>query len=226
VSELRAELCGNYGHPDILLHVDENLVHLSAWLLDYFAEQVASGVRFAADETIQVGWNLLKLAATPDGDLVIMEPDFKTVPIHWIEGASHTVRDVALQRAVCDDAGVRANFPSVRHAAYAPHQFPADGHFIMARGEPVGSHSGWAFHQRTDAGLHLISLYEAALANRAIIPFLALPSGAIVERDGDGLCVSVSGRRRTPSSSGLLARIVRGEMSNESGFSPVDHLTA
>lgn len=77
----------------------------------------------------------------------------------------------------------------------------------MARSQAGDPHSGWAFQQEADATLRLVSLCEASLANRAIIPFLALPTGSVVKREGAGYAVSAGGRDASPLSSQLLARL-------------------
>src|SRR5206468_2525977 len=101
------------------------------------------GTRFQPDETIQVGWMLLRLAANAEGDLLIQEPDFAGVPIRWLDGANRCVRSLSLQRAVCDEFGVEPEFPSVRDAASATEPFPTGNSFTMSRSESEGAHSGW-----------------------------------------------------------------------------------
>jgi hypothetical protein len=207
MNELRSYL-QDYGHPDIIVRVDPRWCGLADWLPNYFAEEVRRGVTFAAGQTVQVGWSLLKLSARDDGNLSAFEPDFESMPIHWVEGVDHTVRSLAAQRALCDDCAVEPSFPSIVQPLSAPEILPAGDQLTMVRSEAQANHSGWTFHGRTDAGLRLLSLYEAAVLNRMIVPFLALPAGTIVERTGDVLAVSVAGKRRTSTSSEILARIM------------------
>jgi hypothetical protein len=206
MNELRANL-QKYGHPDVIVGVDPRWSQLADWLPSYFAEEVRAGVRFTPDQTVQVGWSLLKLAATSDGNLSAFEPDFETMPIRWVEGVDRTVRFLAVQRAVCDDCQVDPAFPSILQPASSTEVMPAADQFTMVRSEAEGNHSGWTFHRRSDAGMRLLSLYEAAIINRAIVPFLALPVGSIVERDGRALSVSIAGRHISSGSSDLLSRL-------------------
>lgn len=206
MSELRAKL-QKYGHPDVIVGVDPRWSKLADWLPSFFAEEVHNGVRFAAEQTVQIGWSLLKLAASPDGNLSVFEPDFETMPIRWVEGVNQSVRLLAVQRAVCDDCQVDPVFPSILQPASSTEVMPADDQFTMVRSEAEGNHSGWTFHGRSDAGMRLLSLYEAATINRAIVPFLALPARSVVERDGKALSVSIAGRHYTSGSSDLLSRL-------------------
>ena len=214
MTELRAELRGRYDHPDVIVPVEPGLLRVAAWLPDYFVQRVANGERFSADETVQAGWMLLKLRRTSEGDLLVQEPGFDGVPIRWVDGASRCVRSLALQRAICDELGVDTNFPSLRHAASATEPFPRDEGLKMIRTEPAGAHSGWTIHEGTDAGLRLLSLYGAALANPAIIAFLALPVGSIVEREAGVLTVSAGGQQSTSVSSNLLGQLGRQSSSS------------
>jgi hypothetical protein len=215
MSEHRAVLRANYGHPDIIAWVDKSFDASAAWLPDYFIEQVRSGVRFAEGQTIQVGWTTLKLAANSGGDLVVLEPDLVAMPVRWVEGASRCMRFLVLQRAICEEFGVEPDFPSLRQPASAPDPFAGANNFTMTRLENEASQSGWVFQQGTDAALRMVSLYEAALSNRAIIPFLALPSGSVVSREGNMYSVSAGGRHASSLSSDLLAKLGEAEAFSE-----------
>jgi hypothetical protein len=206
MNELRSSL-SEYGHPDIIVRVNARWSGLADWLPSYFAEEVRSGVTFAAEQTVQVGWSLLKLVPTSDGNLSAFEPDFEAMPVHWVEGVDRTVRSLAAQRAVCDDFGVEPAFPSMVQPASAPDLIPPSGQLTMVRSEVQGNHSGWTFHGRADAEMRLLSLYEASLLRRSIVPLLALPAGSVVQRNGDVLSVSINGHERSSASSDILARL-------------------
>jgi hypothetical protein len=210
MSELRAKL-QEYGHPDVIVGVDPRWSKLADWLPSYFAAEVRNGVRFAPEQTVQIGWSFLKLAATPDGDLAAFEPDFETMPVHWVEGVSRSVRLLAVQRAVCDHCQVDPVFPSILQPAFSAEVMPGAHQFTLVRSEAEGNHSGWTFHGRSDAGMRLLSLYEAATINRAIVPFLALPAGSVVERNDKVLSVSMAGRHYSSGSSELLSRLAAGK---------------
>lgn len=225
MSEHRAKL-NAYGHPDVVVTVADPLDSVAAWLPEWFVDRVAARVQFAAGQTLEVGWSLLKLAArdgeategaAADGELVLLEPDFAAMPTQWVAGASETVRTLAVQRAVCGALGVEPDFPSLRQALQIPtaHPWRDLGRFAMGRHADNPEHapasdSGWAFAAEPDATFTRISLYEAALSNRAIVPFLALPPGAWVARDGRDCEVRCGGRAITSRDSDLLAGLLRG----------------
>jgi hypothetical protein len=206
MTELRAKL-QEYGHPDVIVGVDSRWLELADWLPSYFTEKVRNGVQFAPEQTVQIGWSLLKLAATPDGNLGAFEPDFETMPVRWVEGVNRSVRLLAVQRAVCDECRVDPIFPSILKSAFSTAIIPGVDQFTLVHSEAHGNHSGWTFHGSNDAGLHLLSLYEAATMNEAIVPFLALPAGSVVERDAKVLSLSVAGRHYSSGSSKLLSSL-------------------
>jgi hypothetical protein len=207
MSELRAALHASYGQPDIIVRAAGVSATLAAWLPDYFVEEARRGVRFAPDQTLQIGWSVLKLYADAAGDLVVFEPDFASMPIKWIEGVSQCVRFLALQQAVCEELGVEPDFPSLAQSAFAPDPLPRAGDFTMSRAEEENRHSGWLLQPEGEAALQVVSLYQAALSNRAIIPFLALPSGSAVKRERGRYSISINGRDTPAPSSELLTRL-------------------
>jgi len=208
VSEHRIPL-RQYDHPDILVRVDDVLDTQVGWLLGYFSSQVQSGLRFAAGQTVQSGWVILKMAADPDGALLVTEPDFKSMPIEWAGQANRCVRFLSIQRAVCEQIGAEPDFPSLAQPCAAPEQLPSRSQFALVREQFNGSHSGWLLqrHIGDPARLRLVSLYEAALSNPSLIPFFALPSGAAVEREGARVVVSYEGRAISTDNCELLARL-------------------
>ena len=207
MSELRAALYAAYGQPDVIVRVEDALENLATWLPEYFMEEAGRGVRFAPDQTIQIGWSVLKLSVDAVGDLLVCEPDFVSMPIKWVEGASQCVRLLALQRSICEELGVEPEFPWLGQPAFVPDAQASSGDFMMMRAEEGSHHSGWSIQEREDTALKLVSLYEATLSNRAIVPFLALPRGSLVKREGAGYFVSSDGRQASSTSSDLLARL-------------------
>jgi hypothetical protein len=199
-----------YGHPDIVALVDPEAVQLADWLPDYFTEEVRGGTLFESGQIIQIGWNLLKLEPTAEGSLSVFEPDFDGMPIRWVEGVNRTVRFLVAQRAVCDELRVQPDFPSIRQALSLPASIASLDRFSMTRIEPDGNHSGWVIHDRRDAAMRNLSLYEAATWSPAIVAFLALPPGSVVERNDETLSVATRDNRLSSLSNGLLARLALG----------------
>lgn len=108
--------CGSRGHVEINVDVEEPLATSVPWLLEFFEGQIAGGVRFSAGQTIEVGSSLLELREHVGG-LEVWEPDFSAMPIRWCRGANSTLRQLLIQRAVCEAMGCEPVFPSIRHAA-------------------------------------------------------------------------------------------------------------
>ena len=133
------------------------------------------------------------------------------MPIRWIRGVNRTVGLPAVQRAVCGECQVEPAFPSILQPAFSTELMPTADRFTMLRSNAEGNHSGWSFHEPRDVGGGLLSLYEAATINAAIAPFLALPVGSVVKRDGDGLSVCIEGRHISSGSSDLLSRLAGKE---------------
>ncbi len=203
--ERRVELT-RWNHPDIHVSGDAVAEEFVDAVRGYFEAAVASGARFRSGETIQIGWSLLTLAEDDCGDLDILEPDFVSLPIQWVAGVSRTARAVTLQNCLCASTGTEPFYASLLQAALAPECIPTND-FRMERFEGEGQHSGWCIFETADAPLRLASLYEIALANRAIVPFLALPVGASVSREGGRYFVSFEGRSISSDTDALLARL-------------------
>lgn len=208
---LRTDLRKRYNHPDILIQVDDSWVQLADWLPRYFTEQVQQGVHFVPGQLVQVGWMLLRIEDNAEGCLFVSEPDLKSMPIQWSVGATRTVRLLALHRAICDELCVNLEFCSLREALSTTTEVPPNNEFYLTRTEAEGSNSGWILHRHNEAELRLMSLYEAALINNAIIPFLALPTGSAVVRNEDRLTVSVGGLELSSESSPLFRHLATAD---------------
>ncbi len=206
--EHRALLRATSGHPDIIIRVHPSLDRLAAWLPLYFSDQVEKGGRFVSGQTVQVGFGLLRLMETDEGDLLIQEPDFVSAPITWTEGASRCVRFLALQKAVCAELGVELNFPSLRQVLLAQAPTPGPDRFTLSRDPLASEGSGWALFADANAAMQLVSIYEAVLACPAIVPFLALPPGSAVKREAGRLAISAGDHRQSSDSNLFLSRLV------------------
>ena len=74
--KFRTENCERFGQPEIVLTLDDEARMEPRWILDYFQDASATGKRFRAEETVQIGWMVTKLVETPEGDLEVWEPRF------------------------------------------------------------------------------------------------------------------------------------------------------
>ncbi|WP_206957303.1 immunity protein Imm33 domain-containing protein [Trinickia acidisoli] len=187
-------------HPDIVVAVDPELDVGTQWLLDFFESEIRRGVVFRSGQTVQIGWMVSMLKANHDGDLEVWEPGFDSMPINWVRGVNKTLQHLLLQREICAQLGVEPDFPSLRQSGVVSANYGADGNFVMARQESCGNDSGWVLAAREDANVEgkRCSLFEVALRDLRVIPFLGLPAGSHVRYSSAGIRVD---RERTTVSS-------------------------
>lgn len=170
-------------HPEILIWVGNEGVFSPDWLIEFFKSQVMSGGIFQPDETVQIGWQLIKMVSDSKGNLEVWEPSPDHVPIEWIRGATRTLRELMIQRAVCSIISVEPVFPNLIESGVIPEPFQGhESDFYMERDAAQGSDSGWLLWepQVERSGSRHCSLFEMALKQPRIIPFLALPPGVHV----------------------------------------------
>ncbi|WGS54629.1 hypothetical protein LFL96_26850 [Paraburkholderia sp. D15] len=199
----------NYGHPDIVLALNLGLDAQAKWLLSYFEDEIQRGVVFRPDETVQIGWTLVKLTTDAQGDLEIWEPRFDVMPVTWIRGANSTVRDLILQREVCAQVDIEPSFPSLRQSGIiSPDFLGASGEFVMTRDESSGNDSGWLFREEAYQGSNgrHCSLFEIAVSHQKIIPFLALPAGATVVCSQDSIRITYGSTEISSVSNEFIGR--------------------
>ena len=200
----RALLREKYGHPDIIVSADGE--PSSDWLIDYFSGQVRDGISFRAGQTVQVGWALLTLADAGAGELTVCEPDFSSMPVHWVAGSSRVMRHLILQREVCDQIGEDPCFPSmVQPGVVSPGFIGGRSAFTMSRDD-----EGWVFRSEED-DVHqasLSSLYAVGVERTAAIPFLALPPGAEIDWERGSAEIRFGGRRYSSRSNPFLSKLL------------------
>lgn len=114
--------CEKHGHPEFSVCAVEN--HLAvqlSWLFAWLESEVAAGKRFLPDQTVQVGWSLLKVFQREDGTLGLLEPDFKNMPVVFIESVSHSLFHMLVQKSVAESLqlGNELNLPPLQHHAIA-----------------------------------------------------------------------------------------------------------
>jgi hypothetical protein len=182
-------LCHKYGHPEFLLQIHDESVAASRidWLLNWLQREVTNGKKFLPDQIVQIGWSLLKVFPRENGTLGLLEPDFKSLPINFVDSVSNTLLHLLLQKSVAESLGLERdlNLPSLQHAAILCDKFGTRTEVFLSRVAPVKADSGWFFgcddarhnHEITE-NLRRVSLYEAAVKiDERIIPYLGLPEG-------------------------------------------------
>ncbi len=166
--------------------LDSNLKCFLQWI----ESEVAKGRRFLPEQTVQLGWSMLKVQQRTDGTLSLVEPDFKSMPIRFVDSVTNTLLHVLLQKSVNESLGLPDQIltPSLRDSAIICTKFGSTPGFIMDRLVPKDRDSGWFFgcdsgsHDHTKAeALLRVSIYEAVVRHTdKIIPFLSLPPGVSV----------------------------------------------
>jgi len=158
------------------------------WLIGWLEERVLGGEVFRPGESLQVGWMYDKIVSRSDGTLGIVEPDFKTVPVAWVEGVALTLRHIWFQKEVAASVALAPSFPSYRQSAIVCSRLRGASAVMMHREEPSDVDSGWFIgcydddHDHQDpAELLSVSLFEAAVSwDQRFIAYLALPAGCYV----------------------------------------------
>lgn len=198
-----------YGHPDILVATDGPDLDVS-WLAGYFDDAISGGTVFRDGETIQAGWSLLMLRETSEGDFELYEPIFTAMPIEWTRGVTTILRHLLLQDEVCRQLSVEPSYPSLLDpgAAFPPFAESSES-FCMERGDLEDIGFQWTFFidGDFDAKGYLCSYFEIALTHPSIIPFLALPPGALVQIEGRWVQVTLEDVTISSDTNEFLARL-------------------
>jgi hypothetical protein len=210
MTNIRWDFRGRYQHPNIVVLVDMNLEFAIAPLQSYFEDQIRRGVVFRAGETVQIGWMIVMLKENSEGDLEVWEPRFGTVPIIWERGVIKTYSQLIIQKTVCEKIGVEPLIPSLMQSAVASPEFTSGRSFRMYRAETAGTDSGWMLTSEGNAGEggKLISLFEIASNRPEVIPFLALPIGALVVRTDGKIRIEYTGKIVDSDSDDFLRKLI------------------
>lgn len=190
---LRTTTCIEHRHPEFRVSYDPTIVHVNEdaeWLVNWLAQSVAAGTRFAPGETCQIGWSMLEFRQTEDGELSLWEPDMRSMPVVWGEGVSSTLAHLRIQKDVVEsvlDADDIA-FPSMCHSVLICTRLARSAGIIMERADSAGTDSGWFFGCRANdhdhnnaAELLRVSIFEAVVNHApTVVPYLALPPGSLL----------------------------------------------
>jgi hypothetical protein len=199
--------CSEHNHPDFKLVVDEAIPQVDVNILGAFLEQsVQGGVRYEDGQTIEYGSMLFRVLQLGDC-LILHEPDLRTIPIAWIEGVTHSMKLLRLQKDIGESVGLgdELAFPSIRCSLLVGTDWRG-GHdpFVLERSEPDGLDSGWfvgrldtAIDYNDPAHLQRISVYQAILNVPQIAGFLALPTGCRVEISPQSTTIAYNGQPLT-----------------------------
>lgn len=116
----RTSRCKEYDHPEFLLTYDSTILEEWVdWFLNYLEEAVADGSVFKAEETIQVGWMIARFKEQ-QGELLVEEPDFKSMPINWVNSVSNTLKHLNIMKYAAESVGMddAMTFPQITDNRY------------------------------------------------------------------------------------------------------------
>ncbi len=206
MAKSRTKNCAKFQHPELEIDYDPAWV-LEAdvqWLLRWLTAAVAQGSRFLDGQTCQIGLGLTKIRANEEGILSLLEPDFRQVPIVWIDSLNHTLAHLRSQKDVVESVlpAEDLNFPSILQSAIVCSRLGKAKGFVLARDAPSDENdSGWYFgcndhdhdHNSLDE-LQKVSLFHAAIEAPQIVPYVALPEGILVQLEGNALEIFRAGK--------------------------------
>jgi len=184
--------CSKHGHREFSVICDDAATYVPRvnWLLEWLEGEVVRGKQFIPEQTVQVGWSLLKVKEREDGTFGLLEPDFKSMPARFVDNVSLTLLHLLLHKSVNESLGLEDEMAlsSLQHSAIVCTDFGVSKKIVLSRTAMKGTDSGWFFgcdncghdHQSI-LNLRRVSLYEAAVSlDDRIIPYLALPPAIVI----------------------------------------------
>lgn len=213
--------CRQHIHPEFVLVFDPKVAIEPDvdWFLGNLEKSVAQGERYIDGQTFPVGSMFTMIRGNADGTLSILEPDMIEMPVRWIDSISNTLAILRLQKDVVESVlpSDMLDFPSLRQSCIICNRLLDNQEFLMERTEPADRDSGWFVgcreeHDHQDPSqLVCISLFEAVVKRcRAMIGYLALPTGSLVgvTREGPGVFLDRNQLEVRPGS--YLERLTAG----------------
>src|SRR5512139_172773 len=103
----RTTKCSAAGHREFTVQLAKPppIAGLHEFLTDYFEGAVARGTKFLPNQTVQMGWSVLKLCDREDGTLGVQEREL-TPDVQWTEQVDRALVDMWLQREVVASVGL------------------------------------------------------------------------------------------------------------------------
>lgn len=219
MENVKSDYCHLRKHAEFVIYFDPTCVlkQDAEWLIDHLESQVLNGVVFKAEQTIQIGWMVLKIAKEDDQYLTLQEPDFREIPIKFNLSVNNALTHLRMQKDTFESLDIRSGlqFPSILQSAIACTKYDDSGGFFLSRTKENKNDSGW-FMGCTDIGhnhnnalnLKRLSLYELACSREELIQFMALPEGVCVFSSLGIIKVEFNGRELTPKNGSFLQKML------------------
>ena len=183
-----------YAHPNFYFSIDEELIPKddALWLKEHLESEVASGVIFSNNETIQMGSVEMKVSQRSDGDFTLTEPDMTSVPIKFIDSVTSTLNIFRQQKDTVEslELNLEASYPSLREGLIVSKSFHEANNYFFAREGSEDNMSGWFLKDLSindnDDEFEVISLYELYIKKPELMKFCAFPpSVTVLKRTND-----------------------------------------
>lgn len=188
--EVITQKCKDFGQPEIRFDVAEKTPAADVdWFRQTLEGMVAEGSRFAAGQTIQIGWVTNRFQTAPGNTLRLLEPDWLSTPPKYVNTVTHTLRYMRMQRdTLASLEGDRELvFPKMDQTALVHQDYSGFLTWSFTRVPPQGRDSGWRLLPPRDtvgnittARYRSISLYELAQHRPDVVHLYALPPGVSV----------------------------------------------
>jgi len=194
-------------HAELEIHYDDTrVVKADAdWLAGHLSDMVMQGDYFDPEQTIQIGWSLLKFREK-NRQLVLCEYDFNDPNnIQWVESVTNTILHLRLQKDAYDsfELPVDIEFANVSDNIYVEKQFMELSNFALIRESANQQNSGWMMRdlrsvdkEFNENDYNKIPLYELACRRKDTVAWLAMPTGSYLPI-ADGYDVEVIYRDQT-----------------------------
>lgn len=209
MQHVKTRQCSSYGHQELTLEYDPTYLIAPdvVWFASSLERMVASGSRFQAGQSLQIGWLLAWFTSLDDGTLGFEEPDMRSLPIARQPGLTNTLGQLRLQKDTLESVMPTelASFPNLLYSGIVCCNVTANTGFFMSRQTPLDTDSGWFVgcldkdHDHNDVNcLHRTSLYTlvvkvcpSALAYLAFPPecMIVVDSGAYFYKNDEQLLI-------------------------------------
>jgi hypothetical protein len=204
----KTKKCREFEHPEFCIKCNMDVISSCdiEWILSFLENEVKRGIRFKTDETIQIGWMLDLFKLMDDGYLHILEPDFNSLPIIFIDSMTNTLKQLRQQKDIVEsiDDDIDISFTSIVNSMAVCETYKNAKNAFLSREEPENSFSGWFFRnlESDDEEYSLISLYDFACHRPDLVKFLGLPSQYGVQTCPDNGFRIINEEREVPLKAG------------------------
>jgi hypothetical protein len=134
------ETCKKHGQHEITVECGDEGYLESALksLLQWIEKETEKGRRFLPEQTVQFGWSILEIRQRTDGTIGLFEPDFRSMPVRFVDSVTNTLFHLLLQKWVAESLGLveELEIPQLQASALICTEFGRTDGFVMCRVEP------------------------------------------------------------------------------------------